>query len=38
MINLREEIDSLSNFKRKTSDFVEQLKKERKTDCVDDQR
>ncbi len=27
MINLREEINSLSNFKRNTSDFVEQLKK-----------
>lgn len=26
MINLREEIDSLSNFKRNTSEFVEQLK------------
>ncbi len=26
MINLRDEIDSLSNFKRKTSEFVEQLK------------
>ncbi|HEY0457544.1 MAG TPA: type II toxin-antitoxin system Phd/YefM family antitoxin [Pyrinomonadaceae bacterium] len=26
MINLKEEIDSLSNFKRNTSEFVEQLK------------
>ena len=26
MINLREEINSLSNFKRNTSDFIEQLK------------
>ena len=26
MINLREEIDSLSNFKRHTSEFLEQLK------------
>jgi len=26
MINLREEIDSLSNFKRNTSEFIEQLK------------
>jgi prevent-host-death family protein len=26
MINLREEINSLSNFKRNTSEFVEQLK------------
>lgn len=26
MINLREEINSLSNFKRNTSDFLEQLK------------
>lgn len=27
MINLREEIDSLSNFKRNTTEFLEQLKK-----------
>lgn len=27
MINLREEINSLSNFKRNTSEFLEQLKK-----------
>lgn len=27
MINLRDEIDSLSNFKRNTSEFLEQLKK-----------
>ena len=27
MINLKDEIDSLSNFKRKTGDFVEPLKK-----------
>jgi prevent-host-death family protein len=26
MINLREEINSLSNFKRNTSEFIEQLK------------
>lgn len=26
MINLKEEINSLSNFKRNTSDFIEQLK------------
>ena len=26
MINLREEINSLSNFKRNTSEFLEQLK------------
>jgi prevent-host-death family protein len=26
MINLKEEIDSLSNFKRNTSEFIEQLK------------
>ncbi len=26
MINLKEEINSLSNFKRKTSEFIEQLK------------
>ncbi len=26
MINLRNEIDSLSNFKRNTSEFIEQLK------------
>lgn len=27
MINLKDEIDSLSNFKRNTSEFIEQLKK-----------
>lgn len=27
MINLREEINSLSNFKRNTSEFIEQLRK-----------
>ncbi len=30
MINLIEEIDSLSNFKRHTSEFIEQLKKKGK--------
>jgi prevent-host-death family protein len=30
MINLRDEIDTLSNFKRNTSEFLEQLKRTKK--------